>query len=344
MIVTIALAFLALILLTSIGIGYFLSAPAYKGTKSDHFNGNVFINPGDVKENGFLDLIKWATNRDPGSWERIEGTPPVMVSPEIPDSTLRIYYVNHSTFLIQVAGYSILTDPVWSDRVSPFSWAGPQRMRPPGIAWEDLPAIDLVLISHNHYDHLDISTLLRLEAEHSPLMISPLGVSAFLKKKGISNTVELDWWEDKSFNEVITISCVQAQHFSGRGMFDRNKTLWAGYVLNTPAGNVYFAGDTGYGDFFAKIGKEYGPIRLALLPIGAYIPRWFMSPIHISPEEAVRIHLDLNAEKSIGMHYGTFPLADDGMEQPVQDLEKAKKEHHVQAFEVLREGSYLDIR
>ncbi|HEY7162175.1 MAG TPA: MBL fold metallo-hydrolase, partial [Acidobacteriota bacterium] len=161
------------------------------------------------------------------------------------------------------------------------------------------------------------------------------------------NIVELDWWNDTSLNETISIQAVPAQHFSGRGMFDRNTTLWCGYVIKTPAGNLYFAGDTGYNsEMFQEIGKRSGPIRVGLLPIGAYKPQWFMSPVHISPEEAVKIHMILNIETSIGMHFGTFRLADDGQEEPIQDLQKAVKKFRLDAdeFLILKEGSYFEVK
>lgn len=335
------LTILGLFILSSILIGYILSGPAYDGSRSDHYNGDRFVNTGNVEEKGFRDLIKWAMNREPGTWQKIEKTNHVPFEGHNPDTITRISFVNHSTFLIQIGHFNILTDPVWSERVSPFQWIGPARKRPPGINFENLPEIHLILISHNHYDHLDISTLKRLNQQFEPLVIAPLGVPAFLKKHNIRHVQEMDWWEELELNKEITIACVEAQHFSGRGMFDRNKTLWAGYVIKSEKGNIYFAGDTGYGDFFKQIASKYAPIELAMLPIGAYLPRWFMSPIHISPEEAVQIHRELNAEKSVAIHFGTFPLGDDGMQQPVRDLEKAKDQYQVDQFYVLPEGKSM---
>ena len=257
------------------------------------------------------------------------------------DSMAMVYFVNHSTFLIQLGNFNILTDPVWSNRVSPFKWLGPQRMRPPGIKFGELPDIHLVLISHNHYDHLDVSTLIKIHKKFNPLIITPLGVSKLLLQKGIDNCIEMDWWQNQKINDQSEIVCVPALHFSGRGMFDRDKTLWAGFIIKSTFGNIYFAGDTGYGDIFKQIGKEYGPINLAILPIGAYLPQWFMSPIHTSPEEAVKIHLDLQADKSVAMHFGTFPLADDGMWQPQEDLKKEKEKYQVDNFYVLEEGDKI---
>jgi L-ascorbate metabolism protein UlaG (beta-lactamase superfamily) len=254
---------------------------------------------------------------------------------------IRITFVNHSTFLIRHKGINIITDPIWSERTSPFQWAGPKRMRPPGIRFEDLPKIDYVLISHNHYDHLDINTMLRVWKEHEPMVICPLGVGAFLNNHGISNTIDLDWWQTIQKAD-FRFHCVPAQHFSGRGMFDRDATLWAGYVIESGQRKIYFAGDTGYDqEMFSEIGKRFDTIDISLIPIGAYKPQWFMSPIHVSPEEAVFIHRDVNSQKSLAMHFGTFPLADDGQKEPQNDLETALKKHQLnpETFVVPREGA-----
>jgi len=332
------IVFAAIIILV-IGIGLSVSAPGYSGPESDHFNGTKFLNGEGYEEKSSAELRKWLFTREPGEWtektaEDVEfGEKPAS---RISDSTQVITYVNHSTFLIQTDNLNIITDPVYSKRVSPFSFAGPKRMRPPGIHFEDLPDLDIVLISHNHYDHLDISTLKRIHKEFDPLFITPLGVDLYLNKKGITKTVSLDWWQRHAVKNNFSISAVEAQHFSSRGMFDRDKTLWAGFVIESQNGNIYFAGDTGYNDFFTKIGEEYAPIKTALIPIGAYIPRWFMSPVHIDPTQALQVHRELGAELSIGMHYGTFPLADDGEDDPLNDFNAAKKDEN---FILLKEGN-----
>lgn len=324
-------------------VDFIISAPTTTGPKSDHFDGKRFSNPNNTKARGFKDIIKWSLSGDPGVWKEIPneevtfGTPVPSVD-EI--DKIAITFVNHATFLIQTDGLNILTDPIWSERASPFQWIGPKRMRPPGIRFEDLPHIDLVLISHNHYDHLDINTVLNLNETYEPLFILPLGVSNFLKENGIYNTVELDWWQQYEVDHELKISSVPAQHFSGRGLTDRDKTLWCGYVVQLPKGNFYYAGDTGYDGFFTEIGKRFAPIHTALIPIGAFRPRWFMRPIHVDPEEAVLIHKDIQAKTSIGMHFGTFPLADDGMNEPVELLAEARAKHSIaeDEFQVLREG------
>lgn len=308
---------LALLLLTALAIGWSVSAPGYSGESSDHFKSGRFVNQGNVEAKGFVAVFQWMLKRDQGPWaknyETETGSKPV-------DSTdrLTITFVNHSTFLIQWNGLNLLTDPIWSERCSPFSFVGPQRMRPPGIAFEDLPEIDIVLISHNHYDHLDVPTLERIEESWSPLFIVPLGVKAMLDQKGMKNSIELDWWQQTATG--IHIKSMPAQHFSGRGMFDRDKTLWCGYLLEHEGKKLYFAGDTGYGDFFKEIGKKEGPMDVSIIPVGAYMPEWFMSPIHISPQEAIQVHQDVKSQQSIAMHFGTFPLADDGQGKAEEEL------------------------
>ncbi|MAO66444.1 MAG: twin-arginine translocation pathway signal [Balneola sp.] len=330
-----------------VSVGWIVSKPGYKGPTSKHFNGSTFENPKEVPSKSFFDVMKWYFQRDQGEWTKIPESE-VTFAPKPADavtSGLVVTYVNHSTFLIQTAGVNILVDPVWSDRVSPVSFAGPKRFRPAGVKFEDLPPINLVLISHNHYDHLDLETLKKLESEFDPRFVVPLGVDVLLNQEGIDDTYPLDWWASQPIDSDITIHAVQAQHFSARGLFDRDKTLWAGYIIETPAGNIYFAGDSGYGDFFKKIGKKY-EIKVGLIPIGAYKPRWFMSPMHVDPEEAIQVHKDVGAEISFGMHFGTFPLADDGMNDPANDFSKAlqKPENRGVNFKLLEEGDSFELK
>lgn len=326
-------------------IAFVISAPKYRGLVTDHFDGKVFVNPGNVKAKGGKDLVKWMRTRNKQPWEPIVnatfGPKPV----DCVEDGISITFVNHSTFLIQTAGLNIITDPIWSERTSPVSFAGPKRMRPPGIRFEDLPPIDIVLISHNHYDHLDTPTMKRLIKRFNPRIITPLGVGIFVEKLGASDVMDRDWWQEVRISDQLEIACVPAQHFSGRGTFDRDATLWCGYILKRKSGNIYFAGDSGYGDFFKEIGKRYPGISVSLIPIGAYIPAWFMSPIHISPEEAVKVHQDVGSHKSIAMHFGTFPLADDGQLQPIEDLKKVmiSQGMNPEEFLVLKEGESLSL-
>lgn len=326
-------------------VGILLSAPTYKGPVSDHFNGKQFTNPTGVKAKGLPDVFKWIRERKPGKWVyRKDVTPGPRPLPRY-DGGVRITFVNHSTFLIQVDGVNIITDPVWSERVSPFTFAGPKRMRPPGVKFEDLPKIDLVLLSHNHYDHLDITTVKRIHDKYNPQYIVPLGVAAYLKNNGIELVKELDWWQTTAFGTGFTVESVPAQHFSGRGTFDRDRTLWCGYAIHGAHGNVYFAGDTGYNTTtFKEIGTRTKP-TLAIIPIGAFKPEWFMSPIHCSPSEAVQIFKDLGSPQSVASHFGTFPLADDGSDDPIEQLRDALKKENIphDKFLVLTEGVAKDF-
>ncbi|HBX66567.1 MAG: twin-arginine translocation pathway signal [Balneola sp.] len=337
----------ALFALIIVILGKTFSQPGYDGPESNHFNGTTFENTGDVPSKGFLDVMKWYLNRDQGEWKEIPEEEVVFAERPADNVTsgMKITYVNHSTFLIQTAGVNILTDPVWSERVSPLDFAGPKRFRPAGVKFEDLPPINLVLISHNHYDHLDIETLKKLNENFSPRFIVPLGVDRYLTEEGLENISPIDWWQSKPIDSDITIHSVEAQHFSARGLFDRDKTLWTGYVIDTPTGSVYFAGDTGYGDFSKKIGQRHQDIKVGLIPIGAYKPRWFMKPMHVNPEEAIQIHKDVNAEISFGMHFGTFPLADDGMKDPENDFSKAMllPENAGVNFKLLTEGDSFQL-
>ena len=232
---------------------------------------------------------------------------------------MRVTLINHSTLLLQQWGGNILTDPIWSRRAGPSTWIGPRRRREPGVRWEDLPQIDIVLLSHNHYDHLDVATLRRLADRGQSQYVVPAGAGRLLRSRNIGPVHELDWGESLTLAPA-TIHCVPALHFSGRSLFDRNRTLWCGYVIEAADLIVYFAGDTAFGDHFAQIRERFGAPRLALLPIGAYEPRWFMSPVHMAPAEAVRAHLILGARTSIAIHHGTFQLGDEAIDTPKQSL------------------------
>ncbi len=327
-------------------LGYLLSGPKYQGRPSDHFDGKKFFTPGGRPARGLGEVLRWMMKRKQGPWIE-QKTAPIGEKPAAQiDAGIRITFVNHSTFLIQVDSINILTDPVWSERTSPFQWAGPKRMRRPGIRLEDLPKIDLVLLSHNHYDHLDFNTLKYLFQKFQPKIITSLGVKAFLDLNGITGATDLDWWQTYSQNDILEIEAVPAQHFSGRGMFDRDATLWCGYVIRRSGRNIYFVGDTGYHEtFFKEIGLRCAPIDIALVPIGAFKPEWFMSPIHCSPVEAVKIHQEINSRQSIATHFGTFPLADDGFEEPRIELQKALLANGIpfEKFMLLKEGEGFDF-
>lgn len=327
------------------GCGMF-SAPRYNGPVSDHFDGKRFRNQGEVASNGFFDLLKWQLTSDPGPWREWTDAPPGPPPPErVGPGELRVTFVNHATVLVQVDGLNILTDPVWSDRVGPVSFAGPKRARPPGIRFEDLPPIDYVLVSHNHYDHLDLPTVRRLGKAFGPRFFVGLGNARLFFDNGIGNVVDLDWWDSVELRNGVKLTAVPAQHRSNRGMSDEKRTLWAGFVIEGANGYTYFAGDTGFGPHFAQIRERFGAPRLAILPIGAYRPEWFMAPVHLSPRGAVEAHRVLAAHHSVGMHFGTFDQADDGQDEPVHALAAARAAAGVDAdrFWVLDFGEGRDV-
>jgi L-ascorbate metabolism protein UlaG (beta-lactamase superfamily) len=313
---------------------------ASDSTFPKHFDGKRFYNPDAPQAPGLLDALRWKLTSPPTpSPSFISDVEPSIPPRRVEGSGLRTTLVNHSTVLLQQRGSNILTDPIWSERASPLSWIGPRRLRKPGVSWEHLPSIDAVLISHNHYDHLDLPTLRRLAARGDSIFIVPVGVARLLRSQNIGPTHELDWGEALSLPGV-TIHCVPALHFSSRGIFDRNMTLWCGYVIECQERLVYFAGDTAFGRHFAQIREKFGSPRLALLSIGAYEPRWFMSPVHMAPLDAVKAHEILAVETSIAIHHGTFRLADEGIDTPKQQLVAAA--HH-DSFLVLNNGQYADI-
>jgi len=305
-----------------------------------HFDGKHFYNPDARQAPGLLEALRWKlTSRPEPSPSFIsdveQSTPPRRVE----GSALRITLVNHSTVLLQQGGSNILTDPIWSERASFLSWTGPRRRRKPGVSWKDLPCIDAVLISHNHYDHLDLPTLHRLAARGDSTFIVPTRAARLLRSENIGPAHELDWGESWSL-PCFTIHCVPALHFSGRRIYDRNKTLWCGYLIECQERFVYFAGDTAFGSHFAQIREKFGSPRLALLPIGAYEPRWFMSPVHMAPDEAVRAHEILAAKTSIAIHHGTFQLSDEGLDTPKKQLIGCAPG---ESFLVLDNGQFADI-
>lgn len=344
----VALASLVALLL---GAGLFLgacvfAAPHYRGPKSDHFDGERFLNREPTGHAEALPVLKWMLTRKQGEWPDFSDDPP---GPKPPPSRgrgeMRVTFVNHATLLLQMDGLNILTDPHFSERASPVSFAGPKRVRSPGIRFEDLPKIDVVLISHNHYDHLDLPTLRRLAERDQPRIYLPLGNTALLEREGIPGGQDLDWWQTAKLSDEVTLHAAPARHFSARGLTDRDRTLWGGFVIEGPAGAAYFAGDTGYGSHFKEVGERFGPLRLAMLPIGAYLPRWFMSPVHIDPAEAVRAHEDLKASTSVAMHFGCFPLADEGYEDPPRELARVLEEKGIpkERFWVLGHGEGREV-
>lgn len=289
------------------------SGPTWRGPVSDHFDGERFWPPLRI-ERGAGDFARWQAERKRPQWREIDAAPGPPPPGRVPIGTLRVTFVNHATVLLQLDGMNILTDPIWSKRCSPLETIGPARVRPPGIRFEDLPPIDAVLLSHDHYDHMDVPTLRRIEKAFPRAHIyAGLGNAGFLRGQRLHHVYDLDWWQEVRYGRA-TITGVPAQHFSGRGLCDRNGTLFLGYVVRGPSGAVFFAGDTGYSPHFAEIRKRLGPMRLAVLPIGAFKPEWFMGPVHMSPAQSLQAQQDLAAQVAVGMHFGTFQLGDDPQE------------------------------
>ena len=238
-------------------------------------------------------------------------------------------WIGHASFLIQLDGINILTDPHLTERASPIVFAGPSRTTPPGLAIEDLPEIDVIVISHNHYDHLDYQTILKItrkQINRQPLVLVPLKLKKLLKSFGARNVRELDWWDTTTFKN-LNIHSVPVQHWSNRS-FNTNKTLWCGWVFENEDFKSIFVGDTGYSKDFSTIQQKFGPMDLSMIPIGAYAPRWFMKDHHCNVEESIQIHKDLKSKKSIAMHWGTFQLTDEPMDEPVKLLKKLTIENN----------------
>ena len=310
-------------------------------SKSDHFDGNRFFNPTQPERQGLGDIAKMLLTMDRKPWpEKVENEPKLELNQRLINNEIAVTFVNHATVLLQFNGYNILTDPVWSERVSPFTSIGPKRAREPGIPFDDLPNIDVVLISHDHYDHMDLATLGRLIDRFQPLILVPLGDQEKIKTLGAKHVFELDWWRSRKVSDSLEITFTPTQHFSGRGLFDSNKSLWGSYVLNVDGKKIHFGGDTAYSSHFQQIANRFGPMDLSLIPIGAYEPRWFMKWVHMNPEESVQAHLDLRSKKSIAIHCGTFQLSDEAIDQPHIDLDRALKKRQLSdsEFVVLKEG------
>ncbi|MCM5553352.1 MBL fold metallo-hydrolase [Pleomorphomonas sp. NRK KF1] len=292
---------------------------------SDHFDGRKFYNPtleeqlspglGDV-----LGMVKEGRAKWP---EFVETTGTPQLGEKLAPNGMAITFVNHATFLIQLPGVNILTDPVWSTRAGPLGLLGPKRVREPGIKLTELPRIDVVVISHNHYDHLDVETLKKLNQRWSPQFIVPVGDRELMETIGIRRIDEMDWWERVVIGGKTQIVFTPAQHSSARGLFDRDKSLWGSYFIERNGRSIYFGGDSGYSTHYTEIRHRLGSPDVALLGIGSYAPSWFMRPIHMDPAEAVAAHKDLGAKLSIGMHFGTFQLSAEAFDEPQEKLKSA---------------------
>ena len=306
--------------------------PYYAGASSDHFDGVRFFNPGQPSTDRSLGpLIRWRFGGGRSHWpNRVANAPAAKPAARV--DGLRITMVGHASVLIQLAGTNLLVDPVWSERASPLRWAGPKRVNDPGVAFTDLPSIDAVLITHNHYDHLDMATLRRLSSAHRPRFIAPLGNAPLIAKAiGTGKIETTDWGGTISLYDNLRVTIVPAHHWSARVLGDRRMALWSGFVIQSAAGLVYNAGDTAYGDgcIFSNIRKAFGAPDVAILPIGAYEPRWFMKNQHADPDEAVRIMTACGAQQGLGVHWGTFQLTNEARLAPKQALAAALRHHDI---------------
>lgn len=317
-------------------------------SQTSNFYKGRYRNSVVTPSHGLTDFFKWQTapgKRFPAG-KKYPLLRPSHASLMAPSEQPRLTWIGHSSFLFQFSQCNVLTDPVFSERASPFRFAGPKRYTAAALSVDDLPPIDLVLISHDHYDHLDEATVTALHRRFgdSVQFCVPQGLAQWFRKRGINNLVELNWWQSQPL-EQGEVFCVPAQHFSGRGPFDRNASAWCGWIFELHGYRLFFAGDSGYGDIFKTIGDVFSPIDLALLPIGAYDPRWFMSPVHVAPEDAVQIHIDIGARQSVAMHWGAFVLTDEPMDEPPVRLRQslAAKGMEENVFRVMAHGEMLQL-
>jgi L-ascorbate metabolism protein UlaG (beta-lactamase superfamily) len=323
----------------------------YDGPVSDHFDGLHFFDPDGSPPKSLGDLLRWqfGSGRQRADWPEwvpspYADTPPARVT----GKKVRLSFVGHASWLIQVAGLNMLVDPVWSARASPFSFVGPKRHNDPGIAFDALPPIDVVLVSHGHYDHLDVATLSKLTAKFSPRVITPLGNDVTMRSADDAIRAEaFDWHDRVELGKGVAVTLVPTRHWSARGLFDRNKTLWASFVLETPVGKLYVVCDSGYGDgrHFRRVAQAHGPLRLAILPIGAYEPRWFMRDQHMNPSDAVKALSDCGAERALAHHHGTFQLTDEAIDAPAIALHAALDATKIprERFVALKPGQVVEI-
>lgn len=289
------------------------------------------LNP-KYKPKGLLELLKWKATTKRSIWPKqvlLENTdiPPNKINDK---NKIRVSVVGHATFFIQTNGLNIITDPVWSKRASPFSFLGPKRVIEPGIELKNLPKVDFLILSHNHYDHMDIATIRTLWERDQPKIIVPLLNDKILKKqiKNIKVTT-LNWYEKVVINPDISINLEPSQHWSARGIFDVNKSLWGNFIITTPIGDICFIGDSGYNEkLYTELGNKYN-IFLSIVPIGAFAPRWFMQDVHLDPEEATKVHQHLKSKFSIASHFQTFPLGSDHYLQAAEELTSALKKNQI---------------
>jgi len=327
----------------------FLDRIYYSGPAGPHFDGGHFFNPAGPalpatsRQRSFF--RRWAESSERAVWpERVPVTPTVPPR-RVDGREIRATWIGHSTVLVQTEGLNILTDPIWSERASPFAFIGPRRVREPGVRFEDLPKIDLVLVSHNHYDHLDLATLRRLWERDRPLIVTSLGNDRIIANGG-ARAVARDWGGRVPVRPGVEVVVERVHHWSSRWMTDRNRALWSGFTVRLPGGNLFYAGDTGWGGgSWVREAAQHGPFRLAIIPIGAYEPRDFMRSNHVNPEEAMAIFRTLGAERGLGVHWGTFQLTFEPIDDPRRRLAALARAQHLapDRFVALEAGASLTL-
>ncbi len=316
----------------------------YSGPRSDHFDGERFFAPGRSPDKTLGAMANWVLRERRARWPKAYPSPFVDRPPvRVAGGALRVAYIGHASFLIQTRGLNLLIDPVYAKRASPTRWAGPARVNPPGVAFDDLPPIDFVLVTHNHYDHLDLAVLSKLNARWRPRILTPLGNDAIIRAHDGALSVEAyDWGAKVDLARDVAAHFVPAHHWSARGLGDRRMALWCAFLIDAPEGAIYCIGDTGFGDgeIFRDVGARFGPPRLALIPIGAYEPRWFMKDQHVNPTEAVKILELCAARQAIAHHWGTFHLSNEAIEEPPSALKEALRDAAIdeRRFRVIRPG------
>ena len=321
----------------------------YSGPISDHFDGTRFFNPVGRSPKGLYQVARLYTSETWSTWPREVPSPFSDKPPsEVVGTKVRLSFIGHASWLIQTAGRNILIDPVYAERASPFSFAGPRRANSPGVSFDDLPRIHTIIVTHNHYDHMDLSTLARLWQRDRPLIVTPLGNDTIMRGE-IPDIVAtaVDWGDAADLGGGVAAHAVPTQHWSARGTRDRSHALWASFVVDTPAGKIYAVGDSGFGDgsTFRNVGRSHPMIRTALLPIGAYEPRWFMEGQHMNPADAVEAFKLCGAQVALGHHWGTFQLTTEPHDQPLVDLAQALEAAGISSdrFRAVRPGEMLAI-
>jgi len=307
----------------------FLDRIYYRGPISDHYDGERFFNPGAVPARAVnsRNFLKRMASNERSRWPAHVAVRRAVPPRRVAGEAMLVTWVGHATVLVQIQGLNILTDPIWSDRASPFSFVGPRRVRAPGVRFDDLPKIDLVLVSHNHYDHMDLPTLRRLWERDRPLIVTSLGNDKVIAGSG-AVAIARDWGETVAVRPGIEVIVERNHHWGSRWGSDRNRALWSAFTVRLPGGNVFFAGDTGWGDgAWVRAVARHGPFRLAILPIGAYEPRDVMRSSHVNPEEAFRIFEALNPARALGVHWGTFQLTFEPMNEPIRRLAALRRRH-----------------